>query len=85
MPMTNRPDNRLTVYTHPRINSAWRAVRQSHMTNDAIAAATGLAFPDMQEMRQHWHDMREMGVTPSGQWEQDRQCFPAGCPIYRRP
>lgn len=70
----------------PRPNSAWRLIREASFagTDETLFSATGTLPDELAQMRQHWRDMREMGLKPTGQWDIDRECFPEGRPIYRR-
>lgn len=53
----------------PRFNTAWRAVRQSSMDDEAISKATMVLPFIVAEMRTHWEKLRDMGMAPLYGWE----------------
>lgn len=57
----------------PRVNTAWLAIRQSSLTDDAIFEATGVFPFIMAEMRTHWVKLREMGMAPLYSWDAEKE------------
>lgn len=57
----------------PRFNTAWRAVRQSRMTDEAISQATVVLPFIVTDMRKHWDRLRDMGMAPLYSWSAEME------------
>lgn len=57
----------------PRFNTAWRAVRQSHMDDEAIFQVTMVLPLVISEMRTHWERLRDMGLAPLYSWDAEKE------------
>ncbi|WP_103173676.1 hypothetical protein [Paracoccus sp. SY] len=76
--MTATATNATTIFpgrgmAPPRFNTAWRAVRQSHMDDEAIFQVTMVLPSIIAEMRTHWERLRDMGMAALYDWEAEKE------------
>lgn len=57
----------------PRFNTAWRAVRESSMDDEAISRATMVLPFIVTDMRAHWVKLRDMDMAPLYSWEAEME------------